>query len=92
MSRNWLTDFKYEDGAWLVKKTGHRVPANFQLANDIFTWLTQAVTIAVPFSEKALVRRVPRSGAPTVRYLERPKTAEEVPKTLFKLLNTLSTT
>lgn len=40
MSRNWLTDFKYEDGAWLVKKTGHRVPANFQLANDIFTWLT----------------------------------------------------
>lgn len=40
MSRNWLTDFKYEDGAWLVKKTGHRVPANYQLANDIFTWLT----------------------------------------------------
>ncbi|MEQ9314683.1 MAG: hypothetical protein RLN72_02465 [Henriciella sp.] len=40
MSRNWLTDFKYEDGAWLVKKTGHRVPANRQLANDIFTWLT----------------------------------------------------
>lgn len=40
MSRNWLTDFKYEDGAWLVKKTGHRVPANKNLANDIFTWLT----------------------------------------------------
>lgn len=40
MSRNWLADFKYEDGAWLVKKTGHRVPANRQLANDIFTWLT----------------------------------------------------
>ncbi|WP_300379261.1 hypothetical protein [Henriciella sp.] len=40
MSRNWLTDFKYEDGKWLVKKTGHRVPANFALANDIFTWLT----------------------------------------------------
>ncbi|MGB3626910.1 MAG: hypothetical protein WA989_13845 [Henriciella sp.] len=40
MSRNWLTDFKYEDGAWLVKKTGHRVPANRQLANDVFTWLT----------------------------------------------------
>ena len=40
MSRNWLTDFKYEDGAWLVKKTGHRIPANRGLANDIFTWLT----------------------------------------------------
>ncbi len=40
MSRNWLTDFKYEDGAWLVKKTGHRVPATRELANDIFTWLT----------------------------------------------------
>ena len=40
MSRNWLTDFKYENGAWLVKKTGHRVPATKSLANDIFTWLT----------------------------------------------------
>lgn len=40
MSRNWLTDFKYEDGAWLVKKTGHRVPANTTLANDIFTWFS----------------------------------------------------
>ena len=40
MSRNWLADFKYEDGACLVKKTGHRVPLNLKLANDIFTWLT----------------------------------------------------
>ncbi|MEO1643279.1 MAG: hypothetical protein AAFR74_08080 [Pseudomonadota bacterium] len=40
MARNWLADFKYEDGAWLVKKTGHRVPATRELANDIFTWLT----------------------------------------------------
>ena len=40
MSRNWLADFKYEDGAWLVKKTGHRVPARFSLFNEIFTWLT----------------------------------------------------
>ena len=40
MSRNWLTDFKYEDGAWLVKKTGHRIPANRTLANDIFTWFS----------------------------------------------------
>jgi len=37
--KNWVTDFKYEDGAWLVKKTGHRVPANFKLAHDIFTWM-----------------------------------------------------
>lgn len=40
MARNWLADFKYENGAWLVKKTGHRVPANKSLVNDIFTWLT----------------------------------------------------
>ena len=38
-TRNWVSDFKYEDGAWLVKKTGHRVPANWQLAHDIFTWM-----------------------------------------------------
>ncbi len=40
MSRNWLADFKYEDGAWLVKKTGHRVKANRSLANDVLTWLS----------------------------------------------------
>lgn len=40
MARNWLADFKYENGAWLVKKTGHRVPATRELVNDIFTWLT----------------------------------------------------
>ncbi|MEM6534138.1 MAG: hypothetical protein AAF613_00745 [Pseudomonadota bacterium] len=40
MSRSWLADFKYEDGAWLVKKTGHRVPTSFSLVNDIFTWFT----------------------------------------------------
>lgn len=40
MARNWLADFKYEDGAWLVKKTGHRVPATKKLAHDIFTFLT----------------------------------------------------
>ncbi|MEM9842017.1 MAG: hypothetical protein AAF767_05180 [Pseudomonadota bacterium] len=40
MSRNWLADFKYEDGAWLVKKTGHRVPATRELVNDVFTWFT----------------------------------------------------
>jgi hypothetical protein len=40
MSRSWLADFKYENGAWLVKKTGHRVPARSSLIGDIFTWLT----------------------------------------------------
>ena len=37
MSRNWLADFKYEDGTWLVKKTGHRIPAELSLVNEIFT-------------------------------------------------------
>ena len=36
--RLWITDFKYDDGAMLVKKTGHRVPLTFSLAHDIFTW------------------------------------------------------
>ncbi len=40
MSRNWLTDFKYRDGALLVKKTGHEIPVNSSLINDIFTWLS----------------------------------------------------
>ncbi|MDJ0922682.1 MAG: hypothetical protein QNI84_16260 [Henriciella sp.] len=40
MSRSWLADFKYEDGELLVKKTGHRIPANVGLLNDVFTWLT----------------------------------------------------
>ena len=40
MSRNWLTDFKYQDGSLLVKKTGHEIPVNSSLINDIFTWLS----------------------------------------------------
>jgi len=40
MSRSWFADFKYENGGLLVKKTGHRVPFNFGLVNDVFTWLT----------------------------------------------------
>ncbi|MEO0550137.1 MAG: hypothetical protein AAFZ91_09460 [Pseudomonadota bacterium] len=40
MSRNWLADFKYEDGACLVKKTGHRIPLKLSLLNDFFTWFT----------------------------------------------------
>ena len=39
-NRLWLTDFKYEDGAIRVKKTGHLVPANMALAHDVFTWLS----------------------------------------------------
>ncbi|MEL6245392.1 MAG: hypothetical protein AAFY43_11100 [Pseudomonadota bacterium] len=39
-NRIWLSDFKYDDGAILVKKTGHRVPANLSLAHDVFTWLS----------------------------------------------------
>lgn len=38
--RLWLADFEYDDGEILIKKTGHRVPANLALANDIFTWLS----------------------------------------------------
>ena len=36
--RLWLTDFKYDDGAMLVKKTGARIPLTLSLINDIFTW------------------------------------------------------
>lgn len=39
-NRFWLKDFKYTDGAILVKKTGHRVPANLGLVQDVFTWLS----------------------------------------------------
>ncbi len=38
--RIWLADFEYSDGTILIKKTGHRIPANLALANDILTWLT----------------------------------------------------
>ncbi|MAP93413.1 MAG: hypothetical protein CMK07_00530 [Ponticaulis sp.] len=40
MSKNWLSDFEYEDGAFLVKKTGHYVPANFSLFTDILAWMS----------------------------------------------------
>ena len=39
-NRFWLNDFKYQDGAILVKKTGHKVPATLGLAHDVFTWLS----------------------------------------------------
>ncbi len=40
MSRIWFDDFKYDNGAWLIKKTGHRVPARFELLEDMAAWLT----------------------------------------------------
>ncbi len=70
MSRNWLADFKYEDGAWLVKKTGHRVPATGQLANDVFTWLT-FYTLAQSWRTW---RRVTGHKRPTIAfYPEKPR-------------------
>lgn len=39
-NRFWLADFKYVDGAILVKKTGHKVPARWSLLHEIFTWLS----------------------------------------------------
>ncbi|MCI4645853.1 MAG: hypothetical protein MRY64_13820 [Hyphomonadaceae bacterium] len=39
-NRFWLNDFAYRDGAILVKKTGHRVPATLGLVHDVFTWLS----------------------------------------------------
>ncbi len=39
-NRFWLADFEYHDGKILVKKTGHKVPANLALAHDVFTWLS----------------------------------------------------
>lgn len=38
--RIWLSDFKFRDGAFHVKKTGHAVPANRELAHNIFAWLS----------------------------------------------------
>ncbi len=40
MSKNWLSDFKIQDGGVLVKKTGHTVPFNLGLVNDILTWMS----------------------------------------------------
>ena len=33
--RLWITDFKYDDGAMLVKNTGHRVPHIFAGARHL---------------------------------------------------------
>ena len=70
MSRNWLADFKYEDGAWLVKKTGHRIPASPDLINDIFTWLT-FYTLAQSWRSW---RRITGHKRPTIAfYPEKPR-------------------
>lgn len=37
--RLWITDFKYDDGEILVKKTGHRVALTLSLFHSIFTWM-----------------------------------------------------
>ena len=36
--RLWTDDFKLEEGAILVKKTGHRIVPDLALAHSIFTW------------------------------------------------------
>jgi len=38
--RIWLSDFKYQDGTLLVKKTGARIPMKLALLQDVFTWFT----------------------------------------------------
>ena len=40
MSKNWLSDFEYEDGAFLVKKTGHYIPMNLNLFLNIAVWMS----------------------------------------------------
>jgi len=39
-NRFWTSDFKFVDGAILIKKTGHTVPARWGLAHDVFAWLS----------------------------------------------------
>ncbi len=36
--RLWITDFKYDEGTILVKKTGHRIVPDLSLLHSIFTW------------------------------------------------------
>lgn len=40
MSKNWFSDFEFEDGGFLVKKTGHTVPFNLSLLTDIAVWMS----------------------------------------------------
>ncbi len=36
--RIWFSDFKYDRGTLLVKKTGARIPLSFNMLNDVFAW------------------------------------------------------
>lgn len=38
-TRSWTSDFVLEQGAVFVKKTGHRIPLNWELWSDIRRWL-----------------------------------------------------
>lgn len=40
MSKFWLSDFEYQDGALLVKKTGHYIPLKASLMTDVFVWMS----------------------------------------------------
>ena len=52
--RLWITDFKYDDGAMLVKKTGHRVPLTLSLAHDIFTYGSASISLLRPGAHGAV--------------------------------------
>ncbi len=36
--RIWFADFKYDNGGFLVKKTGARIPFRLSLLHEVFTW------------------------------------------------------
>lgn len=38
--RIWFSDFKYDEGVFLVKKTGARIPFNWALFQDVTTWFS----------------------------------------------------
>ena len=40
MRKFWFSDFEFENGAFLVKKTGHYVPLNLNLVSDIAVWMS----------------------------------------------------
>ena len=40
MSKFWLSDFEFQDGTFLVKKTGHHVPLNVGLVTDVLVWIS----------------------------------------------------
>ena len=40
MSKFWLSDFEFQDGTVLVKKTGHHVPLNVGLVRDVLVGIS----------------------------------------------------